>query len=667
MPPDVFSQDDLDSIRQIFRSQEGIICGSTEIFSTLAGNWSVDTIRNMDWDKAKSVAALYIAEQSQKVTVLQAEVSRIDSALSTANAKEQQSPLPDAALESIVESAVAQSNAFRSLALARQTRCGALRPANTTEKPMPADAFGTVVSGFSSALSAALVAAKATVSPASARRVCLNAIQGSLEEDPSSFCGELCSFLADTAGSLGHETRGGDSALLTQRKNDKANEMKIAMEEISKCNDAKMRLGAFEDIIERLDKDIEKAYAVVRAARIALRDAESDLEELQSSLKDQNLTLINLTGLMDGTGQKVEDARRLLQELQNATSNLSGYVTQGTRDVQDLSNKVQRAGDAGTVVQRLLELIDAVLFQISQLTNVALREPIRNLGLHETVRFQEYFPDPGATQEASNTGAAISALKAFCASNDTQQILAAVGGLELCSFGDASKVTQEILGALTLRSMEVQADLKNVKDWLNPHHGLDITAEYHKRLIEMGEPARLRESKAAIYDTNFYVDYLSQWELDKKFPPLIASFGRSLNQSKAALAALQDQMAAMQGQLVDRNQLQAAADAALQQALASHQVAQQNQAQAKQQFDKLVSQQRTVGDDLDQLRRALAEAEAKYRAAQSKLQETQRKATSMLELVLGTVPHAFVPESLLEDQTSSRARDPRRRRGVPLQ
>jgi len=172
------------------------------------------------------------------------------------------------------------------------------------------------------------------------------------------------------------------------------------------------------------------------------------------------------------------------------------------------------------------------------LMDVAVREPVRQIGLVEETNVWDYFSDQVDTQQCSaDFKLQLSDFYGYCtgpAMAGFEKVKQFVDLTPLCTLNDETKIATEEDTAVQTRIGLLTEDLKEVQSWLDPFKGTQMTHAKEKKKVEEGEPEGLRQVMGVYGKTNFYTAYLKEWKVSK------GKFHELLNQLKAKIENLEE-------------------------------------------------------------------------------------------------------------------------------
>jgi len=172
------------------------------------------------------------------------------------------------------------------------------------------------------------------------------------------------------------------------------------------------------------------------------------------------------------------------------------------------------------------------------LMDVAVREPVRQIGLVEETNVWDYFSDQVATQQCSaDFKRQLSDFHGYCtgpAMAGFEKVKQFVDLTPLCTLNEETKIATEEDTAVQTRIGLLTEDLKEVQSWLDPFKGTHMTLAKEKKKVEEGEPEGLRQVMGVYGKINFYTAYLKEWKVSK------GKFHELLNQLKAKIENLEE-------------------------------------------------------------------------------------------------------------------------------
>lgn len=318
---------------------------------------------------------------------------------------------------------------------------------------------------------------------------------------------------------------------------------------------------------------------------------------------------------------------------------LSATIATGQQQLAAAQDKVSRAQAVSQVAKDLKAMLEKLVRQMKLYFDAAVRNPIRQLGITDSLDIPSRFPrDPSATQEGNSTHLAVKDLKQACSQPNTRVAFSAVesGKLpvsHLCLKLEVAEVNKEIDQTVSAVVVAVENSLQQVKSLLNVYSGESkMSEEVEEQLIKQGEPIGLRQV-AVFANTQFYQNYLRRWKLSEEFQRLYSQLGLLLvdaedleKQAQGSLDKLQLQMTAL---ALQRNQTLAT----LSQAITGNELDKASKVAAENALAKLQQDVIDSQEQMNQLQQAAGNAYRSWQNAQQSLEATYKQGTAMVQLL----------------------------------
>jgi len=376
-------------------------------------------------------------------------------------------------------------------------------------------------------------------------------------DDELDYCAELCSGLASVVQGVSDQKSNSvkSTAILEKELANTNLQLGEARKNQAQCQQSKENIDGFQVYLESLDKEIKLRHKAVRDAEAALDAAEWALDDLAQKLGSQRQSVLDATELLTGSQASVKDAK---EEFEGIVKDEDLFLKQIERAIESLGKlreDLTNLKKASEVILDIKKYVSATTLKMGYLMDVAVREPVRQIGLVEETNVWDYFSDQVATQQCSaDFKQQLGDFHGYCtgpAMAGFEKVKKFVDLTPLCKLDDKTKIATEEDAAVQTRIGLLTDDLKEVQSWLDPFKGTDMTLTKERQKVEEGEPEGLRQVMGVYGKTNFYTEYLKEWKVKKgKFHKLLAqlkakieSLDEDIKQAEDELRELTDALA----------------------------------------------------------------------------------------------------------------------------
>merc|ERR1712032_1742448 len=222
------------------------------------------------------------------------------------------------------------------------------------------------------------------------------------------------------------------------------------------CERSKQNIDGFQKYLESLDEEIIARHTAVRKAERDLDDAQWSLDELEKALAKQR-------GL-------VSDAEKLLEQIGAAKNQLS--------EMREKLANMKNAVDTGLEIKKY---VSTTALKMGYYVDVAVRQPVRDIGLVEETNVWDYFSEDVTTEQCSATFKhQLSDFHQYCtgpAMEAFEKIKNFVDLTPLCKLDEETKISGEGDTGVQTRIGLLTQDLAGVQSWLDPFKGTSMTME----------------------------------------------------------------------------------------------------------------------------------------------------------------------------------------------
>mmetsp|Transcript_26030 Transcript_26030/g.78562 ORF Transcript_26030/g.78562 Transcript_26030/m.78562 type:complete len:668 (+) Transcript_26030:81-2084(+) len=630
-----------DDLRAIFARPRNQICGGGEIRALLTANPSVDGVRNMPWPKVIAIADDYLKTQTTSIPDLTKRIEDLKAQIAEKKHQESKRVITEDEVKGLITASLEAEGSFGSLENARQSKCGGADRAICRKLKVRASAYRKCSAAFE-VKARDFFTGKVKVKGSEFRKVCDEVLPGDSMGVIASYCDELCQTFADIAQTLSDQTAGehaGSSSVQLETKLlDMQQQLKYAIAEREECQNARDALMGFRIQLDGLQKDIKRQFERVQDAREDLAEYEETVYDIEEELTAMEEAVAGAIQTVSGTGTKVTVARKALNELKDKEKEARTRLTSTQDSFKVTNNLLGNAHAVNEITGQLKGLVSQTMLNMALYFDEAVREPLRNLGLDESMDVDDKFQEsPASLPSATDFDESVGQLDSFCKKEALPAFAKVSGSVKLapiCNIGATSEVIGGVNEAVSARMESVKDTIKHVKSWLDPYKGTKaLTEEEAEQLVKQGEPLGLRQVMGDFGQTTYYKNYLKYWKVTAKptFLDIYAKLGGEIEKLQKELDDLSQSITALNTALNEILAKLRQATTNLEGAIKADEIAvdKKDKAQAALQEQREVLSR--ASDRLAALKKAAEDALNSYIAAKKLLEEVHHKGTSMVQ------------------------------------
>jgi len=361
--------------------------------------------------------------------------------------------------------------------------------------------------------------------------------------------------------------------------------------------------------LQSLDEEIAERHAAVRKAESDLDDAQWALDDLEQKLAEQKQLVSDATNLLTGSQSVVQDAQKKVSRVKKEEDQFIEQIGAAKNLVNQLREELSNMKKASEAILEIKKYVSATAWKMGYFVDVAVREPVREIGLVEETNVWDYFSENVAAEQCSaDFKHQLTDFHQYCtgpAMAGFEKVKKYIDLTPICTLDEESKIASEEDKAVQTRISLLTNDLEGVQSWLDPFKGTKMTTEKEQNKVELGEPEGLRHVVAVYGATNFYRGYLKQWKAHGKFHEL--------------LKQLTGQIQMLEEDIVQE-------DALLQQLKDALAVVSKAREEAKQQLDVALADEQAALEGKEELERVMASLE-------TNVEETKNLLTDLEEVL----------------------------------
>jgi len=492
------------------------VCEDDAIWDTIMASPDVSSIRVIPWKEITDSMDNYLSNEGVLVGNLVREIEKLEVEIQEKKSAKVSQVFSDEQIQQFITDSVEATGSFGSVDGAKTSACG--KPG---KKPrVPFDAMDVAVEKIASLVQPPLSTGEWKSEKKTFDGVCKQFLDAG-DDELANYCGEVCFELADTVQGVSdkYSKSQGDTAKLEKVLAKKKRQLLDAMSRKEQCERSKQNIDGFQKYLESLDEEIIARHTAVRKAERDLDDAQWSLEELEKALAKQRGLVSDAEKLLTGSEETVREARA---EFQAVTEDADKFIEQIGAAKNQLSEMREKLANMKNAVDTGLEIkkyVSTTALKMGYYVDVAVRQPVRAIGLVEETNVWDYFSEDVTTEQCSATFKhQLSDFHQYCtgpAMEAFEKIKNFVDLTPLCKLDEETKISGEGDTGVQTRIGLLTQDLAGVQSWLDPFKGTSMTMEKEQEKIELGEPEGLRQLMGVYGDIKFYQRYMKEWKMGR--------------------------------------------------------------------------------------------------------------------------------------------------------
>merc|ERR1719361_1106143 len=499
------------------------VCEDDAIWGQIMASPDVGSIRAIPWKEISDSIENYLDNEGLIISNLQSEIQKLQEEISKKQAAAVSKMLSDEQIEELITGSVSSDGSYGSVEIAKVSACGKHRKPHR----VPPDHMEVATDGIVAPAKDLLTTGEFKSSKGNFIDVCKTFLDAG-DDELANYCGELCVELADVVQGLSDQQS--NSAKSTAKLEKQLAQKNLALLEAKtregQCEQSKSNIEDFQYYLESLDQEIAERHAAVRKAESDLDNAQWALDDLEEKLAEQKQLVSDATNLLTGSQSVVLEAKLSLALVKKVEDQFIEQVGAAKSLVSQLREELSNMKKASEAILEIKKYVSATAWKMGYFVDVAVREPVREIGLVEETNVWDYFSENVATEQCSAdfkhqltdfhqncTGTAMAAF---------EKVKKYIDLTPICTLDEESTIAAEEDKAVQTRISLLTKDLEGVQSWLDPFKGTTMTTEKERQKIELGEPEGLRHVMAVYGDINFYRGYLKEWKAQSgKFHDLL--------------------------------------------------------------------------------------------------------------------------------------------------
>jgi len=347
---------------------------------------------------------------------------------------------------------------------------------------------------------------------------------------------------------------------------------------------------------------------------------------LKEQLEDQIGLVEGAKALAEQVAGQLGTAEQKLDGLAKQEKDLMEQIGQVKNQLSELREELSKLKKAGDAILEIKKYVSATALKMDYYSDVAVRVPVREIGLAADTQVWDYFKKNVA--EECETGAPpfkkeLSSFHQYCtlvALPEFEKVKEIVDLTPLCRLDEEENIALEMDKAVQARVNILTEDLEHVQSWLQHYKGSHMTAQDQEEKVERGEPEGLRQIITVYGATKLYTRYLKEWKLDRgSFQKLLDQLAAEISASEADIVETDELLNSLKERLAAVASARGQAQTEVDDALAQQSAALKNQDELEQKMLQLktnIEESQNLLTDLDEL---LRQAILKYKEARTHL------------------------------------------------
>jgi len=292
--------------------------------------------------------------------------------------------------------------------------------------------------------------------------------------------------------------------------------------------------------------------------------------------------------------------------------------------VNQLREELSNMKKASEAILEIKKYVSTTMLKMGYYVDVAVRQPVREIGLVEETNVWHYFSESVATEKCSTdfktqltdfheycTGPAMAAF---------EKVKKYIDLTPICKLEEKSRIADEEDKAVKTRIGLLTKDLQQVQSWLDPFKGTKMDTVKERTKTDLGEPEGLRQVMGVYGNINFYTTYLKEWKVERgKFHELLKLLTNRTGTLQADLLKGENMTQQLKDALSEVSQARVQAKQKLDVALADEQEALQGKEELEKAMASLQTQIEASQNQLTDLEEALKQALRMFKEATTKL------------------------------------------------
>lgn len=505
------------------------VCEDVSIWDQVMASPDVDAIRAIPWKDISNSIDGYLEQEVVLVSNLEKVIENLELEIKKRKDAEASQELSDDQIQTLITQTVEQQASFKTLQDAISSGCG--KPGRQPRlSPRAHQAAVDKMPDFARPL---LSTGEYKSVKSEFMRVCKQFLQAGNNE-LENYCGQLCVELADVVQGISdqHSNSVKSTVELEKKLSEQNAALLAAKTRQQQCEKSKNSIGSFHEYLDSLDADIKSRHEAMRAAEYELAEAQWALDDLLKALEEQKKSVQGAMSLLEGDEENVVEAKEALDGLGKDIDVIMKQIEKTKRWLDQLREKLAQMKKANEVILEIKKYVTATTMKMGYYVDMAVREPVREIGLVEETDVWDYFKKEVSQEQCAKTfKLKLKDFHEYCtgpAMTAFEQIKHIVDLTPLCQLGEEEDIADEEERSVQNRINLLTADLQNVQSWLDPFRGTHMTKDKEQQKVKEGEPEGLRHIQGVFSQGDFYTGYLAEWKFSKgKFHALLAELRKA--------------------------------------------------------------------------------------------------------------------------------------------
>jgi len=599
------------------------VCEDDTIWDKIMASPDVNSIRAIPWNEVSSLTVKYLSQKAVLIANLETEIKKLSQTIKVMKEAKVSQEFNDEQIQSLITQSVETEGSYGSVEDAKNSACG--KPGKTPRVPF--DALDLATDSIPSFARPLLSTGEHKSLKSQFIDVCKLFLDAG-EDQLTNYCGQLCVNLAEVVQGISdqHSNSNQDTAILEKKLNEKQQELIAAKTDKQQCQRSQQTIESFHQYLDSLDQEINVRHKAVRKAEYDLDSAQWALTDLEDKLATQKQMVDDAQNLLEGDATAVVEAKEAFTAVSKDMEQIIEQIGLAKDLLNKLREELSNMKKASEVILEIKKYVSTTTLKMGYFVDVAVREPVRQIGLDEKKNVWDFFSSEVSNEECATTFKnQLTGFHQYCtgpAMAAFEHIKHIVDLTPLCNLGEKNEIEVEEDAAVQGRIKYLTRDLQNVQSWLDPFRGTHMTKAMEQEKIDSGEPEGLRRVMGVYGTSNFYTGYLIDWKINGgKFLGLLEQMKNQIQALETDIEEEESLVTGLHDALEALTTEQQSAQGKLDVALAQHAETLNNKNELESKQQEMKKEMGEMKNTLTDLEAALALAMEEYQKARKKLVE----------------------------------------------
>jgi DNA repair exonuclease SbcCD ATPase subunit len=478
----------------------------------------VRSIRAIPWQEIKNSIENYLDNENTIISNLETGIAALELEIKAKKKATASQPMSNEQIQQIITATVSAEGSYGSVEKAKVTACG--KPGKRPR--VPSDSMEVAVDHVREVAQPFLSTGDVKSEKGTFIDVCKLFLEAG-DDELENYCVHVCAELAGVVQGVSdqHSNSEKSTAKLEKELAKKNKEVLGAKTRLGQCTQSKMNIESFQNYLEDLDTEIGKRHEAVRKAERELDDATWALDDLEKQLLTQQKAVQDANDLAQAWAKELDTGKEKLKGLLKNEQELIEQIGEAKNLLSSLREELSKLMKASEAILEIKKYVSATALKMGYYVDIAVREPVREVGLVEETNVWDYFSKNAA--EECDAGAPpfkkeLSSFHQYCTQTALPQfekVKSLIDLTPLCTLDTEDNIASDMDKAVQSRVSLLTHDLEDVQSWLQHFKGSKMTVEQEQEKVEAGEPEGLRQVITVYGATKLYTGYLKEWKLDR--------------------------------------------------------------------------------------------------------------------------------------------------------